>query len=191
MFSFGFSLVIAALVGMILYSYLRNRKVSAPRLPGNDGGNIGYAGGAEYQEPSPEYQYFESRREAFLDQLYSRTSSPEIPVTLTLRDWVDQGFYAEGGAYWAAAQQFTYYLIEGGYVRAYDTEGDELTAQRVLTDRPAALQLTPSEYQRRRQTGLTIRYSRHSVTLRRLFMRRGCCGAGIRWGSVAVLRGGR
>ena len=95
MFSFGFSLVIAALVGMILYSYLRNRKVSAPRLPGNDGGNIGYAGGAEYQEPSPEYQYFESRREAFLDQLYSRTSSPEIPVTLTLRDWVDQGFYAE------------------------------------------------------------------------------------------------
>ena len=149
MFSFGFSLVIAALVGMILYSYLRNRKVSAPRLPGNDGGNIGYAGGAEYQDPSPEYQYFESRREAFLDQLYSRTSSPEIPVTLTLRDWVDQGFYAEGGAYWAAAQQFTYYLIEGGYVRAYDTEGDELTAQRVLTDRPAALQLTPSEYQRR------------------------------------------
>ena len=54
MFSFGFSLVIAALVGMILYSYLRNRKVSAPRLPGNDGGNIGYAGGAEYQEPSPD-----------------------------------------------------------------------------------------------------------------------------------------
>ena len=98
MFSFGFSLVVAALVGMILYSYLRNRKVSAPRLPGNDGGDIGYAGGAEYQEPSPEYQYFESRREAFLDQLYSRTSSPEIPVTLTLRDWVDQGFYAEGGA---------------------------------------------------------------------------------------------
>ena len=90
MFSFGFSLVIAALVGMILYTYLRNRKVSAPRLPGNDGGNIGYAGGAEYQEPSPEYQYFESRREAFLDQLYSRTSSPESPVTLTLRDWVDQ-----------------------------------------------------------------------------------------------------
>ena len=40
-------------------------------------------------------------------------------------------------------------LIDGGYVRAYDTEGDELTAQRVLTDRPAALQLTPSEYQRR------------------------------------------
>ena len=34
-------------------------------------------------------------------------------------------------------------------MRAYDTEGDELTAQRVLTDRPAALQLTPSEYQRR------------------------------------------
>ena len=149
MFSFGFSLVVAALVGMILYTYLRNRKVSAPRLPGNDGGNIGYAGGAEYREPSPEYQYFESRRDQFLDQLYSRTSSPEIPVTLTLRDWVDQGFYAEGGAYWAAAQQFTYYLIDGGYVRAYDTEGDELTAQRVLTDRPAALQLTPSEYQRR------------------------------------------
>ena len=94
MFSFGFSLVIAALVGMILYTYLRNRKVSAPRLPGNDGGSIGYAGGAEYREPSPEYQYFESRREAFL-------------------------------------------------------EGDELSAQRVLTDRPAALQLTPSEYQRR------------------------------------------
>ena len=43
-------------------------------------------------------------------------------MTLTLRDWVDQGFYAEGGAYWAAAQQFTYYLIDGGYVRAYDTE---------------------------------------------------------------------
>ena len=99
MFSFGFSLVVAALVGMILYSYLRNRKVSAPRLPGNDGGSIGYAGGAEYREPSPEYQYFESRRDQFLDQLYSRTSSPEIPVTLTLRDWVDQGFYAEGGAY--------------------------------------------------------------------------------------------
>ena len=136
MFSFGFSLVVAALVGMILYSYLRNRKVSAPRLPGNVGGNIGYAGGAEYQDPSPEYQYFESRRDQFLDQLYSRTSSPEIPVTLTLRDWVD-------------AQQFTYYLIDSGYVRAYDTEGDELTAQRVLTDRPAALQLTPSEYQRR------------------------------------------
>ena len=38
-------------------------------------------------------------------------------------------------------------VFEG--VRAYDTEGDELTAQRVLTDRPAALQLTPSEYQRR------------------------------------------
>ena len=149
MFSFGFSLVVAALVGMILYSYLRNRKVSAPRLPGNVGGNIGYAGGAEYQDPSPEYQYFESRRDQFLDQLYSRTSSPEIPVTLTLRDWVDQGFYAEGGAYWVAAQQFTYYLIDSGYVRAYDTEGDELTAQRVLTDRPAALQLTPSEYQRR------------------------------------------
>ncbi len=91
MFSFGFSLVIAALVGMILYTYLRNRRVSAPRLPGNDGGNIGYAGGAEYREPSPEYQYFESRRDQFLDQLYSRTSSPEIPVTLTLRDWVDQG----------------------------------------------------------------------------------------------------
>ena len=129
--------------------YIRNRRVSAPRLPGNDGGNLGYAGGEEYRESSPEYQYFESRRDEFLDRLYSRTSSPEIPVTLTLRDWVDQGFYAGGGAYWAAAQQFTYYLIDGGYVRAYDTEGDELTAQRVLTDRPAALQLTPSEYQRR------------------------------------------
>lgn len=149
MFSFGFSLIIAGLIGTMLFLYIRNRKVSAPRLPGNDGGNLGYTGGEEYREPSPEYQYFESRRNEFLDRLYSRTSSPEIPVTLTLRDWVDQGFYVEGGNYWAAAQQFTYYLIDGGYVRAYDTEGDELTAQRVLTDRPAALQLTPSEYQRR------------------------------------------
>ena len=79
MFSFGFSLVIAALVGMILYSYLRNRKVSAPRLPGNDGGNIGYAGGAEYQEPSPEYQYFESRREAFLDKSNTQTPYRKYP----------------------------------------------------------------------------------------------------------------
>ena len=132
MFSFGFSLIIAGLIGTMLFLYIRNRKVSE-----------------EYREPSPEYQYFESRRNEFLDRLYSRTSSPEIPVTLTLRDWVDQGFYVEGSNYWAAAQQFTYYLIDGGYVRAYDTEGDELTAQRVLTDRPAALQLTPSEYQRR------------------------------------------
>lgn len=149
MFSFGFSLIIAGLIGTMLFLYIRNRKVSAPRLPGNDGGNLGYTDGEEYREPSPEYQYFESRRNEFLDRLYSRTSSPEIPVTLTLRDWVDQGFYVEGSNYWAAAQQFTYYLIDGGYVRAYDTEGDELTAQRVLTDHPAALQLTPSEYQRR------------------------------------------
>ena len=53
MFSFGFSLVIAALVGMILYSYLRNRKVSAPRLPGNDGGNIGYAAAQNTRNPRP------------------------------------------------------------------------------------------------------------------------------------------
>ena len=159
MFSFGFSLIMAGLIGAMLFLYIRNRKVSTPRLPGSgqSGSNdsYGYAGAggvngtADYVESSPEYRYFESRREEFLDRLYARTSSPEIPVTLTLRDWVDQGFYAEGGAYWAAAQQFTYYLIDGGYVRAYDTEGDELTAQRVLTDRPAALQLTPSEYQRR------------------------------------------
>ena len=99
MFSFGFSLVIAGLIGTMLFLYIRNRRVSAPRLPGNDGGNLGYAGGEEYRESSPEYQYFESRRDEFLDRLYSRTSSPEIPVTLTLRDWVDQGFYAGGGAY--------------------------------------------------------------------------------------------
>ena len=78
------------------------------------------------------------------------TSSPEIPVQVKLRDWVDQGFYAEdSGNYWGIAQQFTYYLLEGGYVRAYDTEGKELTSQRVLIDRPDTLQLTPSEYQRR------------------------------------------
>ena len=71
MFSFGFSLVIAGLIGTMLFLYIRNRRVSAPRLPGNDGGNIGYAGGAEYQEPSPEYQDFESRREAIPDQHYS------------------------------------------------------------------------------------------------------------------------
>ena len=34
-------------------------------------------------------------------------------------------------------------------MRAYDTEGKELTSQRVLIDRPDTLQLTPSEYQRR------------------------------------------
>lgn len=51
MFSFGFSLIIAGLIGTMLFLYIRNRKVSAPRLPGNDGGNLGYTDGEEYREP--------------------------------------------------------------------------------------------------------------------------------------------
>ena len=77
------------------------------------------------QDPSPEYQVL---REP--SRLNSLTSSTVTPPHRKSRDphparLGDQGFYAEGGAYWAAAQQFTYYLIDSGCVRAYDTEGDD------------------------------------------------------------------
>lgn len=103
----------------------------------------------KYSDYNMVLEYYKQERDGFLDWLYTRTSSPEIPVQVKLRDWVNNGFYEEGIGYWSAAQQFTSYLIDGGYVRAFDTEGKELTAGRVLADRPDTFQLTPSEYQRR------------------------------------------
>mgnify|MGYP000866335558 FL=1 len=125
------SLVVAGLLAAIMVLIIRSRRVSAPTAE------------------TPQIVYFENKRDSFLDWLYHRTSSPEVPVQVKLRDWVDLGFYAEGGNYWGVAQQFTYYLVQGGYVYAYDTEGNPLDAGRVLRDRPDAFQLTPSEYQRR------------------------------------------
>ena len=116
--------IMITLLCVIVFMIIRNRKVPAPTMPGEPG--------ASYD---PTTHYYDSKRDDFLNWLHARTSSPEIPVQVKLRDWVDQ--------------EFTYYLLEGGYVRAYDTEGKELTAQRVLIDRPDTLQLTPSEYQRR------------------------------------------
>ena len=131
--------IMITLLCVIVFMIIRNRKVPAPTMPGEPG--------ASYD---PTTHYYDSKRDDFLNWLHARTSSPEIPVQVKLRDWVDQGFYAEdSGNYWGIAQQFTYYLLEGGYVRAYDTEGKGLTSQRVLIDRPDTLQLTPSEYQRR------------------------------------------
>lgn len=133
-----FALVFAGLLGAVLILIIRGRRVPKPTMPTD--ANASHA---------PETIYFESKRDDFLDWLYHRTSSPEIPVQVKLRDWVEHGFYGEGGNYWGVAQQFTYYLVLGGYVYAYDTEGDPLEAERALRDRPDALQLTPSEYQRR------------------------------------------
>lgn len=125
------SLVVAGLLAAIVVLIIRGRRVSAPAAE------------------TPQIVYFENKRDSFLDWLYHRTSSPEVPVQVKLRDWVDLGFYAEGGNYWGVAQQFTYYLVQGGYVYAYDTEGNPLDAGRALRDRPDTFQLTPSEYQRR------------------------------------------
>lgn len=125
------SLVVAGLLAAIVVLIIRGRRVSAPTAE------------------TPQIVYFENKRDSFLDWLYHRTSSPEAPVQVKLRDWVDLGFYAEGGNYWGVAQQFTYYLVQGGYVYAYDTEGNPLDAGRALRDRPDTFQLTPSEYQRR------------------------------------------
>ena len=113
--------IMITLLCVIVFMIIRNRKVPAPTMPGEPG--------ASYD---PTTHYYDSKRDDFLNWLHARTSSPEIPVQVKLRDWVDQGFYAEdSGNYWGIAQQFTYYLLEGGYVRAYDTEGKELTAQRI------------------------------------------------------------
>ena len=98
------SLVVAGLLAAIVVLIIRGRRVSAPTAE------------------TPQIVYFENKRDSFLDWLYHRTSSPEVPVQVKLRDWVDLGFYAEGGNYWGVAQQFTYYLVQGGYVYAYDTE---------------------------------------------------------------------
>ena len=125
------SLVVAGLLAAIVVLIIRGRRVSAPTAE------------------TPQIVYFENKRDSFLDWLYHRTSSPEVPVQVKLRDWVDLGFYAEGGNYWGVSQQFTYYLVQGVYVYAYDTEGNPLDAGRALRDRPDAFQLTPSEYQRR------------------------------------------
>ena len=111
------SLVVAGLLAVIVVLIIRGRRVSAPTAE------------------TPQIVYFENKRDSFLDWLYHRTSSPEVPVQVKLRDWV--------------AQQLTYYLVQGGYVYAYDTEGNPLDAGRALRDRPDAFQLTPSEYQRR------------------------------------------
>lgn len=138
-----FGLIMIALLGTYLFLYLRNQKVTPPAVSRD----VTDAEGQQYGDSVA--QYYEGKREQFLDWLYSCTSSPEIPVQVKLRDWVKLGFYAEGGNYWGAAQQFTYYLIEGGYVIAFDTVGSELSSKRVLRDRPDTLQLTPSEYQRR------------------------------------------
>ena len=156
--SFLINLALMALIGVVFYTWWRARKVNRPML-GNPGGNDEFgpmekgadspAAQAQQAHAQAMEQAFEARRDTVLDLIYSRTSSPEIPVQLKLRDWIDMGFYVEGGAYWAGAQQYTYYLIERGYVRAFDTEGDELSAERVLRDRPDTFQLTPSEFQRR------------------------------------------
>lgn len=98
------SLAVAGILAAIVVLIIRSRRVSAPTAE------------------TPQIVYFENKRDSFLDWLYHRTSSPEVPVQVKLRDWVDLGFYAEGGNYWGIAQQFTYYLVQGGYVYAYDTE---------------------------------------------------------------------
>ena len=100
--------IMITLLCVIVFMIIRNRKVPAPTMPGEPG--------ASY---NPTTHYYDSKRDDFLNWLHARTSSPEIPVQVKLRDWVDQGFYAEdSGNYWGIAQQFTYYLLEGGYVRA-------------------------------------------------------------------------
>lgn len=120
------SLVVAGLLAVIVVLIIRGRRVSAPTAE------------------TPQIVYFENKRDSFLDWLYHRTSSPEVPVQVKLRDWVDLGFYAEGGNYWGVAQQFTYYLVQGGYVYAYDTEGNPLDAGRALRDVRMHFSLPPA-----------------------------------------------
>ena len=117
--------IMITLLCVIVFMIIRNRKVPAPTMPGEPG--------ASYD---PTTHYYDSKRDDFLNWLHARTSSPEIPVQVKLRDWVDQGFYAEdSGNYWGIAQQFTYYLLEGGYARL--RHGGERTDLPTCADRPA------------------------------------------------------
>ena len=56
------------------YGLNHSKATTIGTATGNDGGNIGYAGGAEYQEPSPEYQVL---REP--PRTHSSTSSTAAP----------------------------------------------------------------------------------------------------------------